>query len=67
MHTHIKRTIIQLFGRLIFLISVDGAMMDDGRIVPQLSVEELASLFGYLSEDATGNRVILPDSERPTD
>jgi hypothetical protein len=42
-------------------------MMDDGRIVPQLSVEELASLFGYLSEDANGDKVILPDSERPTD
>jgi len=42
-------------------------MMDDGRIVPQLSVEELASLFGYLSENENGEKVILPDSERPTD
>ncbi|KAI9765896.1 MAG: hypothetical protein M1840_007037 [Geoglossum simile] len=44
---------------------VDGAMMDDGRILPQLSVEELASLFGYLSEDANGDKIILPDSARP--
>ncbi|KAH0558478.1 hypothetical protein GP486_004865 [Trichoglossum hirsutum] len=41
---------------------VDGAMMDDGRVVPQLSVEELASLFGYLTEDEDGNKVILPDN-----
>jgi hypothetical protein len=42
---------------------VDGVMMDDGQKVPQLSVEELASLFGYLSEDTEGNKIILPDSQ----
>ncbi|KAH0536031.1 hypothetical protein FGG08_007080 [Glutinoglossum americanum] len=45
-------------------LCVDGVMMDDGRNVPKLSVEELASLFGYLSEDEEGNQVILPDNDR---
>ena len=35
-------------------------MMDDGRKVASLSMEELASLFGFLTKDANGNPVLLP-------
>ncbi|KAI9815366.1 MAG: hypothetical protein M1832_005505 [Thelocarpon impressellum] len=42
---------------------VDGAMMDDGRKVKPLTLEELASLFGCVSEDENGNTVILADEE----
>ncbi|KAI9877522.1 MAG: hypothetical protein M1830_003663 [Pleopsidium flavum] len=42
---------------------VDGAMMDDGRKVKPLTVEELASLFGYLTKDEQGNMVLEPHQE----
>lgn len=42
---------------------VDGAMMDDGRKVKPLTIEELASLFGYLTKDEQGNTVLEPHQE----
>lgn len=44
---------------------VDGVMMDDGRTVKSLSVEELASLFGFLTQDADGNPVLQPHEDEP--
>ncbi len=49
---------------------VDGAMMDDGRKMQPLTVEELASLFGFLTKDEEGNTVLQPhedDVETPGD
>lgn len=44
-------------------------MMDDGRTVKSLSVEELASLFGFLAKDEQGTLVLQPheDEEAPVD
>jgi hypothetical protein len=51
------------------LYSVDGVMSDDGHMVKSLSVEDLASLFGFLTRDANGNPVLQPhqDEEAPGD
>lgn len=48
--------------------SVDG-VMDDAHTAKSLNVEELASLFGFLTKDANGNPVLQPheDEEAPMD
>lgn len=38
-------------------------MMDDGRTMKSLSVDELASLFGFLTKDEDGNPVLEPHED----
>lgn len=45
------------------LLSVDGVMMDDGRKIDALTVEELAKLFGFLRKDEDGKPVLEPHEE----
>lgn len=41
-------------------------MLDDGRTVKSLSLEELASLFGFLTKDENENPVLEPHEDEAT-
>ncbi|KFY43882.1 hypothetical protein V495_03733 [Pseudogymnoascus sp. VKM F-4514 (FW-929)] len=42
---------------------IDGAMIEAGKPLPPLTIEEMASLFGNLVKDEDGNTQVVPDYE----